>query len=352
MDLMQSILDRFGELERRLSEEAARAPSPAYTALLKEHARLSKLVGKWRVLESLRREADEARALLADPEMRALAQEDLGRLTAREQALAAELERLLEDRDQPAVGALVIEIRPGTGGEEAALFAGDLLRMYVKYIQRKGWNVEILELTQTDLGGVKHATLSVEGEEAWSRLRFESGTHRVQRVPKTEASGRIHTSAATVAVLPEEEEVQFELRKEDLQVDTFAAGGPGGQHVNKTASAIRITHVPTGVVVACQTQRSQHQNRELAMRWLRARIADQMRRDQKGKIDAMRRSQIGTGDRSEKIRTYNFPQSRVTDHRVPTSIHSLEAYLDGEMDPLIELMIEWDRQERRKERAP
>lgn len=352
MEGIQVIIERFEELERLLTDHAERAQTAEYTGWRKEHARLSKVVGKWRVLQALRREIEETRAVLDDPELRDMAKEELEGLTQKEQAQVNELDAILLDTGEPAVASILIEIRPGTGGEEAALFAGDLYRMYTKYVQKRGWKLGIMDLTQTDLGGIKQATISVEGEEAYACLRFESGTHRVQRVPKTEASGRIHTSAATIAVLPEQEDnKEIEIRKEDLSIDTYSAGGPGGQHVNKTSSAVRMTHKPTGIIVACQEERSQRRNRELALRWLKAILADKARQEQKDKIDSMRRNQIGSGDRSEKIRTYNFPQKRVTDHRIHFSIHSLEAFLDGDMDPMINALVEEDRARRRKAKA-
>ena len=230
------------------------------------------------------------------------------------------------------------------GGEEAALFAADLFRMYSAYAERKGWKVEILDSHKTDLGGFKEIVFSVQGDNVYKYLRFESGTHRVQRVPKTEAGGRIHTSAATVAILPEVEEVEVDIREDDLKIETFRASGPGGQHVNKTASAVRITHLPTGLVVSCQDEKSQHRNREKALRVLRSRLYQKMQEEKERELAQKRRSQIGTGDRSEKIRTYNFPQNRVTDHRAGVTIYNLEEILHGGLDELIEPIMAWDRE--------
>jgi len=341
---------RLGEIDRAMADpQTARDPS-RMRALGKERGGLIKPVEsfqKWRkVAEQLR----EVRELLEDPqadrELKELAASEEAELSRREEELARELQEalLLEEPDQTR--DVIVEIRAGAGGEEAALFAADLFRMYSTYAERKGWKVEILDAHKTDLGGFKEIIFSVQGTDVYKYLRFESGTHRVQRVPITEAGGRIHTSTATVAILPEVEEVEVELREDDLRIETFRASGPGGQHVNKTASAVRITHLPTGLVVSCQDEKSQHRNKDRALRVLRSRLYQQMREEQEREIAQKRRSQIGTGDRSEKIRTYNFPQNRVTDHRAGITKYNLEEILHGSLDELIKPLLAWDRERR------
>jgi peptide chain release factor 1 len=260
--------------------------------------------------------------------------------------LQSELEDLATAGDAATRGGLIMEIRAGTGGEEAALFAGDLFNMYARYIQNRGWKMEILDSSQADMGGLKEITFSVAGEGAFRALQFESGGHRVQRVPETEAQGRVHTSAATVAVLPEASEVEINIRDEDLQIDTMRAGGPGGQKVNKTESAVRITHLPSGIVVKCQDEKSQHKNKAKAMRVLRSRLLEAKQQEQQQQRAEQRRTLIGSGDRSERIRTYNFPQGRVTDHRIGLTIYKLDQVMQGALDELVQALVEFDRQER------
>ncbi|MFS8544492.1 MAG: peptide chain release factor 1, partial [Limnochordales bacterium] len=280
-----------------------------------------------------------------DPEMRELAREELARLSQREAELEKELRVLLLPKDPNDEKNIIVEIRAGAGGEEAALFAADLFRMYSRYAENRGWRVEMMSASPTELGGFKEVIFMVHGKNAYSRLKYESGVHRVQRVPTTEASGRIHTSTATVAVLPEAEEVDVEIRPEDLRIDVFRSGGHGGQSVNTTDSAVRITHLPTGIVVTCQDERSQLQNREKAMRVLRARLLDMKRREQEEELAAARRSQVGTGERSERIRTYNFPQGRMTDHRIGLTLYKLDAVLQGELDEVIDALVMADQAE-------
>jgi peptide chain release factor 1 len=290
----------------------------------------------------LRDEIAQAEAMLADPEMRALAEDELPRLKERLPAVEQALRVALLPRDVADARPAILEIRPGTGGEEAALFAADLLRMYERYAAAKGWRFSLISLTPTELGGVREAVARIEGEGVFARLKFESGVHRVQRVPQTEAGGRIHTSAATVAVLPEAEEVEIDIPASDIRIDTMRSSGAGGQHVNTTDSAVRITHLPTGIVVT-SSEKSQHQNRATAMAVLRARLYDLERRKAEAERAASRRAQVGTGDRSERIRTYNFPQGRMTDHRINLTIYNLDAIMEGDLDEVIDALIAADQ---------
>ena len=287
----------------------------------------------------------EAEAMLADPEMRALAEEEIGRLRAEIPALEAELRLALLPRDAADARPAILEIRPGTGGEEAALFAADLLRMYQRHAEAQGWQFDLLEFQPTELGGVREAVARIAGEGVFARLKYESGVHRVQRVPETEAGGRIHTSAATVAVLPEAAEVDIDIPAADIRIDTMRASGAGGQHVNTTDSAVRITHLPTGIVVT-SSEKSQHQNRANAMAVLRARLYDQERSRQEGARAAERRAQVGTGDRSERIRTYNFPQGRMTDHRINLTLYRLGAIMEGDLAEVIDALVADDQARR------
>ncbi|RME32441.1 MAG: peptide chain release factor 1 [Gammaproteobacteria bacterium] len=339
---LESLHERHGELAALLADPEVIGDSDRFRALSKEYSELTPLARAWDRYRQLHGELEEAHVLLAgeDPELRALAREEIARLEAECEALEDELRRLLTPRDPYETGSLFLEIRAGTGGDEAALFAADLLRMYLRYAERKGWKSEIVSASENELGGYREVVVRIAGKGVWSHLRFESGVHRVQRVPATESQGRIHTSACTVAVMPEVEDLpDIELRPEDLRVDTFRASGAGGQHVNKTDSAIRITHLPTGIVVECQDERSQHKNRARAMGLLKARLLDrELQRRRQAEADDRRR-QVGSGDRSERIRTYNYPQGRVTDHRINLTLYQLEAVLDGDLDPVIEPLM-------------
>ncbi len=324
------------------------ADSDQFQRISREYSRLKPIVKTFEEYRDVRDEWNESRQLLEESEgdMRELAREEVHRLESRLEELGDELKQLLIPEDPDRERHVILEIRAGTGGEEAALFAADLFRMYSRYADRQGWTTKTVDPSPSDRGGYKEVVASIEGKGAFGDLQFESGIHRVQRVPETESGGRIHTSAATVAVLPEAGEIDVEVNNEDLRIDTFRASGAGGQHVNKTESAIRITHEPTGVVVECQDERSQHKNRAQAMKILRSRLYERAKQEQKQKRREKRRDQVGSGDRSGKIRTYNFPQNRVTDHRVNLDIHNLEAVLDGELDELIQALREDDRIEK------
>ncbi len=341
LDRLKEIEAKYLELEENLAHPQLFSQPDKYQRLAKEHKSLAPLVSAFREWKEVNQREEEARELLrdGDEEIKELAREELRELEKRARELEERLKILLLPKDPKDEKNIFLEIRAGAGGEEAALFAADLFRMYQRYAERQGWKFTPMELNVTGLGGFKEAIALIEGKGAYSRLKFESGVHRVQRVPETESGGRIHTSTVTVAVLPEVEEVEVEINPDDLKIDVYRASGPGGQHVNVTDSAVRITHIPTGIVVQCQDERSQHKNREKAMRILRARLKDALEREQAEKIARDRKSQVGTGDRSERIRTYNFPQNRVTDHRIGLTLHKLESILDGDLDEIIEALI-------------
>jgi len=344
---------RLAELERRyekLGEELAQPETFSDPVRLKrvsqQRARLEPVVENCRELRSVRAQIEGARALIGtsdDPELEQLARTELEELQARERQLSDDLVVGLLPEDPNEGKDVIAEIRAGAGGEEAALFAGDLYRMYAHYAESQRWGVEVLNSNPTEMGGMKEIIFAVKGAGVYRRLKHESGVHRVQRVPATEAGGRIHTSTATVAVLPEVEEVELQISPSDLKIDTYRASSAGGQHMQKSESAVRITHLPTGITASCQDERSQHQNREKAMRVLRAHVLEKLRADQHSEITQARRSQVGTGERSEKIRTYNFPQNRLTDHRIGRTWHNLEAILDGNLDPVLDALAEAER---------
>ncbi len=345
---LKALETRYDEVTRALADPSIFADPPRYQQAAREHASLRQVMAAFEEYRRLDREAAEATALArteTDPEIRALAEAEKTALDERKARLESEIETLLLPQDPRDSRNVIIEIRAGAGGDEAALFAGDLLRMYARYAERRGWTSELLASSPTGLGGFKEIALGIQGPGAYSRLKYESGVHRVQRVPATEAGGRIHTSTATVAVLPEAEEVDVVIRPDDLKIDTFRAGSAGGQNVNKVETAVRITHLPTGIVIGCQDERSQHQNREKAMRILRAHLLERAMEQQRAEIAETRRRQVGTGERSEKIRTYNFPQDRVTDHRIGKTVHNLRSVLDGDLDDLIEALAASERTE-------
>jgi len=338
---VKEIEERFNEIEQELARPEVIRDQKSYQKYLKEHSGLSPIIYTYRNYEALQRKMEDDRSMLEDPdpEIRKLAKEELDGLKADLDRMEGELKTLLLPEDPNDQKNIILEIRAGTGGEEAALFAADLFRMYVKYAELKGWKTEIMSEHTTGIGGFKEIILLIAGEKVYSRLKRESGVHRVQRVPETEAQGRIHTSAVTVAVLPEAEDVDVVVNPEELRIDVFRSSGPGGQHVNKTESAVRITHLPTGLVVTCQDEKSQHKNKAKAMKVLRSRLLDLQMREQQDKITEERRSMVGSGDRSEKIRTYNFPQSRITDHRIGLTVYRLDHVLQGNLDLLLDPLI-------------
>jgi peptide chain release factor 1 len=337
---IKEIEDRFEHLEREVARPEIIRDQKTYQKYLKEHSLLSPIITTYRKYRSTQEEIENSRTLLddPDPEIRKLAREEIESLKADFSQLDRDLKLLLLPKDPNDEKNIILEIRAGTGGEEAALFASDLFRMYAKYSELQGWKTEIMSLHPTGIGGFKEVIMLIEGQRVYSRLKHESGVHRVQRVPETETQGRIHTSAVTVAVLPEAEEVEVEINPEDLRIDVYRASGHGGQHVNVTDSAVRITHLPSGLVVTCQDEKSQYKNKSKAMKVLRARLLAMQQEEQQSKISEERRSMVGSGDRSEKIRTYNFPQARVTDHRIGLTLYKLQDVLQGQLgvvlDPL------------------
>jgi peptide chain release factor 1 len=343
-DRLESLENRYRELENSLTDPEVIRAQDLYHKYRKEYAELTPLIQALRRCQQVQRELADNQTLLkeeTDEEMKAYAREEIQVLEAQAARLEEELRFLLLPKDPLDDKNVILEIRAGTGGEEAGLFVADLFRMYSRLCERKGWKLEILSHSATGIGGLKEIIASISGDQVYSRLKYESGVHRVQRVPVTESQGRIHTSAVTVAVLPEAEEVDVQINPEELRIDVFRSSGPGGQSVNTTDSAVRVTHLPTGLVVSCQDEKSQHKNKAKALKVLRSRLFDLRQQEQHQQIAQERKSQVGTGDRSERIRTYNFPQSRITDHRIGLSIHGLkmEAALDGDLDELIQGLI-------------
>lgn len=338
---LSGVEDRFKELEGLLSNPKILQDRAAFQKYAREHAELNAIVAAFREYRQLDGELDESLELLkdSDPEIKHLAKEEIDRLEQRKQVLEKELKLLLVPKDPLDAKNVLLEIRAGTGGDEAGLFAGDLFKMYSRYAEARGWQIEIMDLHNTGVGGIKEIVVLVKGKDAYSRLKYESGTHRVQRVPQTETQGRIHTSAVTVAVLAEAEEVEVQIEPNDLRIDVFRSSGPGGQSVNTTDSAVRITHLPSGLVVICQDEKSQHKNKAKAMTVLRSRLLDQMNQAQDDERSQQRKSQVGSGDRSERIRTYNFPQGRVTDHRIGLTLYRLESILQGDIDEIVDALI-------------
>lgn len=346
LEKLKEIALRYEDLQAQLADPGVYGDAVRLRDVTRELKELEPIVAAyhaWRAAQASRADAEE---LLHDPDLRELAQEEFAAARAECERLERELTLLLLPKDPNDHRNVILEIRSGVGGEESALFAGTLLRMYTMYAQSRGWRCETVNLSETELGGVKECSVLIEGEGAFSRLKFESGVHRVQRVPETESGGRIHTSAATVAVLPEAEEVDVEIDPKDLQIDTYRSSGAGGQHVNKTESAIRITHLPTGLVVECQDERSQYKNKDKAMKVLRSRLYERELVRREEAEAASRRSQVGSGDRSERIRTYNFPQGRVTDHRIGLTLYKIDAILDGGLDELIDALVTADQAEK------
>jgi peptide chain release factor 1 len=337
---LSKLLGRYDELEALMMQGSG----PKFAALSKEYSDLGPIVEEVQTLRRLQSELADAEAMAADPEMRGLAEEEVHRLTAEARTQEEKVRLALLPKDEADAKNAILEVRAGTGGEEAALFAADLFRMYERYASRKGWKFEVMDINDTGIGGLKEAVANITGRNVFARLKFESGVHRVQRVPATEASGRIHTSAATVAVLPEAEEVDIQINPADLRVDTFRAQGAGGQHVNKTDSAIRITHLPTNTVVQCQDEKSQHKNRARAMKMLMAKLYDAQRQALDSARAADRKNQVGSGDRSERIRTYNYPQGRVTDHRINLTLYKIDEVMEGAgLDELVDALTTEDQ---------
>ena len=345
---LEEVEKRYVDLTEKISDPEIIAKQSEWQKYMKEHAEIEEVVLKFREYKKTKQAIEDAKAMLNDLELKELAQIELEEQKEKLPIIEEELKVLLIPKDPNDQKNVICEIRAGAGGEEAALFAGTLFRMYSMYAEKNRWKVDILNENETGLGGYKEITFMITGKGVYSKLKFESGVHRVQRVPDTESSGRIHTSTVTVAVLPEAEDVEVEINPADLRIDTYRASGAGGQHVNKTESAIRITHIPTGIVAECQTERSQTMNKETAMRMLRTKIYDAELEKQQKELASERKQQVGTGDRSEKIRTYNYPQGRITDHRIGFSIYQMEAFLNGGLDEMIENLIASDRAEKLK----
>lgn len=346
-DKLEEVEDRFREVEGLLSDPTVMGRQDRFRELTREHAELSSLMEVYRAYKRVCEDLEGNRELLqdTDAELRDLARQELPGLEERREALAQQLKLLLLPKDPNDERNVILEVRAGTGGEEAALFAADLFRMYSRYAENQGWKVETLSVSEADAGGVKEVIAMISGQRVYSRLKYESGAHRVQRVPETEAQGRIHTSACTVAVLPEADDVDLNIDPTELRIDVYRASGAGGQHVNKTESAVRITHIPTGVVVACQDEKSQHKNKAKAMKILQSRILDSLVAEQQARMAADRKSQVGSGDRSQRIRTYNFPQGRCTDHRIGLTLYRLDAIMQGDLTELVEALTTYFQSE-------
>lgn len=345
---LEAVEKRYDELTQMISDPAVIANQSEWQKLMKEHANIEEIVLKFREYKKVKQSMEEAQELMQDPEMKELAEAEYYGAKEELPKIEEELKFLLIPKDPDDDKNIMCEIRAGAGGEEAALFAGTLFRMYTMYAEKKHWKLEIMNENETGLGGYKEISFMITGKGVYSRLKFESGVHRVQRVPDTESSGRIHTSTATVAVLPVVEDVEIEINPADIKMEVFRASGAGGQHINKTSSAVRLIHEPTGIVVECQTERSQFQNKDNAMRMLRTKLYEIEKQKQDSEVANARKSQVGSGDRSEKIRTYNYPQGRITDHRIGMSIYQMENFLNGDIDEMIDNLIAADRAERLK----
>lgn len=351
LDKLDFLEKKYKELSQKIIDPKVMEDTQEWQKLAKEHAEVEPIVMKYREFNEAAKTLEEDKEMLKeklDDEFKEMLKEEITDLESQVAALEEELKILLIPKDPNDDKNVIVEIRAGAGGSEAGLFAGDLLRMYSMYAEKQGWKVEMMDSNNQGIGGFKEAIFMIKGKGAYSKLKYESGVHRVQRVPETEASGRIHTSTATVAVLPEVEDIDLEINPNDIRIDVFRSSGNGGQSVNTTDSAVRITHLPTGMVVSCQDEKSQHKNRDKAMKILKARLYDQLMTEQNQEIAEERRSQVGSGDRSERIRTYNFPQGRVTDHRINMTIHRLESFLDGDIEEIVEALITTDQAEKLK----
>jgi peptide chain release factor 1 len=352
---LNQIEARYEELNRALASPEIASDSSKYQKTAKAHSEVAPIAEKYREYKDLKQGIQESRAMLADekdPDMRAYAQEELTSLEARLANTEEELKILLVPKDPNDEKDIILEIRAGTGGDEATLFAAEMFRMYTRYAEIQNWKVEVLSTSESSVGGLKEVIAMISGDKVYSRLKYESGVHRVQRVPATEQQGRVHTSAVTVAVLPEAEDVDVKIEAKDLRIDTFCSSGPGGQSVNTTYSAVRITHIPTGTVVSCQDEKSQIKNRDKGMRVLRSRLYEMEMQKQQDALAKERKTMVGSGDRSEKIRTYNFPQNRVTDHRIGFTVHQLQEFMDGKLQPLVEALMAHYQAEKLKQEAP
>ena len=349
-DKLDFILEKYEELSLKVSDPDIISNQPVWKKHMKELGELEPIALKYKEYKKAKEEMDAAREMLDsdDEEMKELAKMEMADLEDKIPEIENDLKILMLPKDPNDDKKVILEVRAGTGGDEAALFGMDLLRMYLRYAERRGWKAEVIDANETDIGGVKEAEVMIKGKGAYSRLKYESGTHRVQRVPDTESSGRIHTSAATIAVLPEVDDVEVTIDPNDIRVDVYRSSGHGGQCVNTTDSAVRITHLPTGLVVTCQDEKSQIKNKDKALRVLKSRLYDKMLQEQNDALSAERRSQVGSGDRSERIRTYNFPQGRVTDHRINMTIYKLDSFLDGEIDDIVDALITSDQAEKMK----
>ena len=343
IEKLKEIKARYDLLSQEIAKPDTMADMDNWRKLVKEHASLEEVAQEYDAYAAMEREQEDLRSMLEDPEMRDLAEEELRTLTGKLSEAEERIRFLLLPKDENDDKNVVMEIRAGTGGEEAALFAADLYRMYLRYAERHGFKTELMSLSEAEMGGIKEVVFVIAGKGAYSRLKYESGVHRVQRVPETESQGRIHTSAATVAVLPEAEDVEIDISPNDIRVDVYRSGGNGGQSVNTTDSAVRITHLETGIVVTCQDEKSQLKNKEKALRVLKSRLLDHIQRQQDDAMSQSRRSQVGSGDRSERIRTYNFPQGRVSDHRINLTLYKLPAFMDGDLDEMIDALIMEER---------
>ncbi|QUH24982.1 peptide chain release factor 1 [Serpentinicella alkaliphila] len=353
LDKLAFLQEKYEDLGRKISDPDVINNQNEWKKLVKEHSDLEPIVEKYKEYIDSEKAYKEAKEILydksADDELKEMAKLEIGELEDKIEQYKEELKILLLPKDPNDEKNVIVEIRAGTGGDEAGLFAGDLLRMYSRYAEKQGWRVELMSLNETGVGGYKEAIFMIKGHGAYSKLKYESGTHRVQRIPTTESGGRIHTSAATVAVLPEVDDVEFDLNMNEVRIDVFRSSGSGGQSVNTTDSAVRATHIPTGIIVSCQDEKSQHKNKEKALKVLKARLYDRLVQEQQAEIAQNRKSQVGSGDRSERIRTYNFPQGRVTDHRINLTIYQLDSYLEGEIEDMIDALITSDQAEKLKE---